>query len=158
MYRWKWPMRVSGGMGWSSRSSSVRWLKSASRSSGSRPSLRRAVSAAGLEVAVDHAHGAVFRRLGVELDVVALRVVEVGGLGHDVIGGRVGPAQREQAGDGPRQLAPVGQQDGEVVQAGGAAVAPGLAVLGQPQQVGAARRPGRRRHRRRQCSFSPMAF
>ena len=52
-----------------------------------------------------------------------------------MVGGRVGPALRKQAGNGDGKLAPVGEEDGKVVQPGDAGVAPPAFDLGQPQQV-----------------------
>ncbi len=73
------------------------------------PVAQAAVRTAGDVLAVLERPGPILGRLGVQLDAVAFEVVEVGGLGHDVVGGRVGIFQHEQTGDGARQFALVGK-------------------------------------------------
>ena len=101
------------------------------------------IGAAGGEIAEGIRHeDAVLGRLAVQLNGVAFRVVQVGGLGHDMVGGGVGPALGKQAGDGDGKLAAVGEEDGKVVQPGDTRVTPPAFDLGQPQQVTPVARPG----------------
>ena len=94
-----------------------------------------AIGTMGRKGAVFENKGAIFGRFGVELDAVALGIIQVGGFGVDVIGGMVGDFEDEEAGDGPGQVTAGGEDDGEVVKAGGALVAFEPGLLLQLEQV-----------------------
>ena len=81
------------------------------------PRARIAILVVRHERAVAEAHGPVLRRLGVDLDAVAIRVPQVVGLGHDMVGGGLFPAQAAEPGDDPGQLAAVRHEDREVIEA-----------------------------------------
>jgi len=90
--------------------------------------LERSSSSSASQATCHHHQLAVLARplgrvaVGVQLDAVAIRVVQVDRLAYPMVGGAVdGDAVVEQPSERPRQFAAVGVEDGEVVEAGGAA-------------------------------------
>jgi hypothetical protein len=94
-----------------------------------------AVGMPGDQLAVGQLEDTILGRVRVQLDIIGLRIVQVGSFCHHVIGRVIGIAQRKQPRDRTCQLAPVREQDRVMVDAGNPLVAARPWDLRQPQQV-----------------------